>query len=575
MSLPPEKFLEILKAQIEANLKQSTGRPIMSKQDEFDMGQFNTNFAFESEIKTSGLKVKEIVHNAAPAVLYEHALKNEKGSFITKTGALVVSSGAKTGRSPADKRIVDNPTGQWAFSNEVWWGKVNIKLEEESFFINRERALDYLNTCNRLYVVDAYAGWDPRYRIKVRVITCRAYHALFMQNMLIMPTAAELQDFKPDFIIYNAGKFPANKYTKGMTSATSVCMHFKRHEMVILGTEYAGEMKKGILTLMMYMMPKKGQLPLHSSCNVGPLGDVTLFFGLSGTGKTTLSADPARYLIGDDEHVWTDSGVFNIEGGCYAKCVDLSGEKEPEIFAAIKFGTVLENVVYNPESRLVDYRDTSITENTRAAYPLNFIPNARIPAYIETHPSAIVLLCCDAFGVLPPVSILSPEQVQYYFISGYTAKVAGTEDGVKEPTATFSPCFGGPFLVWHPVVYAEMLAERLRKHKCNAYLLNTGYFGGPYGTGKRFPLRYTRKMVDAINDGSLAKAPTTKLPLFHLDVPTKIDGVPDELLYPSNTWSSKTAYDSQLNKLADLFKNNFNEYADKCSHDVKAAGPYF
>ena len=574
MSLPPEKFLELLKAQIDATLRSGNGVSSMSKQDAFDMSQFTTNFAFESEMKGSGLKVKDIIHNAAPAVLYEHALKNEKGSFITRSGALVVSSGAKTGRSPADKRIVDNPNGQWAFSNEIWWGKVNIKLDEESFNINRERALDYLNTCGRLYVVDAYAGWDPRYRIKVRVVTCRAYHALFMQNMLIMPPAHELQDFKPDFIIYNAGKFPANKYTKGMTSATSVSLHFKRSEMVILGTEYAGEMKKGILTLMMYLMPKKGQLPLHSSCNVGPKGDVTLFFGLSGTGKTTLSADPRRQLIGDDEHVWTDSGVFNIEGGCYAKCVGLS-DAEPEIMGAIKFGCVLENVVYNPESRRVDYNDTSITENTRAAYPLQYIPNARIPAVVESHPSAIVLLCCDAFGVLPPVSVLTPEQVQYYFISGYTAKVAGTEQGVKEPTATFSPCFAGPFLVWPPVVYAEMLADRLKKHSANAYLLNTGYFGGKYGVGKRFPLKYTRKMVDAINDGSLVGKPTTTLPVFNLNVPTHIDGVPDELLYPANTWTDKAAYDAQLNKLAELFKSNFVEYADKCSHEVKTAGPFF
>jgi phosphoenolpyruvate carboxykinase (ATP) len=575
MSLSPDKFLELIRAQIDANLRQTTGMQGMSKEGTFDVGQFTTNCAFESEMNSHGLNVRNIVHNATPAVLYEHALRNEKGSFITKSGAVVVSSGAKTGRSPTDKRIVDNPSGEWAFSNEVWWGKVNIKLSEESFFINRERALAYLNTCSRLYVVDAYAGWDPKYRIKIRVVTCRAYHALFMQNMLIMPTAAELVDFKPDFVIYNAGKFPANKYTKGMTSSTSVCMHFKRNEMVILGTEYAGEMKKGILTLMMYLMPKRGQLPLHSSCNVGPTGDVTLFFGLSGTGKTTLSADPNRALIGDDEHVWTDEGVFNIEGGCYAKCVGLSEKNEPEIFKAIRFGTVLENVVYNPDSRLVNYDDTSITENTRAAYPLHYIPNARIPATIDTHPSAIILLCCDAFGVLPPVSMLTPEQVQYYFISGYTAKVAGTEQGVKEPTATFSACFGSPFLVWHPIVYAEMLAERLKKHAANAYLLNTGYYQGKYGVGKRIPLKYTRKMVDAINSGELVGKPTEALPVFNLAVPTHIEGVPDEILMPRNTWTDKAAYDDQLAKLADLFKKNFTEYADRCPHEVCAAGPFF
>mmetsp|Transcript_19902 Transcript_19902/g.50187 ORF Transcript_19902/g.50187 Transcript_19902/m.50187 type:complete len:602 (+) Transcript_19902:181-1986(+) len=571
-------FLEALKKQIDANLahyERTPGPLQMSKQDEFDLGQFSTQKRFEKELaKKTGLNVKEILHNAAPAKLYEEALRAEEGSYISSTGALVVSSGAKTGRSPADKRIVDEPVGWWAFTNEVWWGKVNIKLDDESFLINRERAVDYLNTLKKIYVVDAYAGWDPKYRIKVRVITSRAYHALFMQNMLVMPDNKE-EFGSPDFIIYNAGCFPANRYTKGMSSSTSVCMHFRRKEMVILGTEYAGEMKKGILTLMMYAMPQQRQLPLHSSCNVGKNGDVSFFFGLSGTGKTTLSADPDRYLIGDDEHVWTDTGVFNIEGGCYAKAIDLSREKEPEIFDAIKFGSVVENVVFDYDTREIDYYDTSITENTRAAYPLHFIPNAMIPAKVDRHPSSIILLCCDAFGVLPPVSRLTAAQVQYYFISGYTAKVAGTEQGVTEPTATFSACFGAPFLVWHPIVYAEMLAQKLEEHACPAYLLNTGWSGGGYGVGKRMDIKHTRKLVNAIHDESILAAEFEEMPLFGLQVPKSLKGVPSEILQPRKAWADGAAYDKSLEKLYELFRNNFVEYADRCPLEVRQAGPYF
>jgi phosphoenolpyruvate carboxykinase (ATP) len=437
----------------------------------------------------------------------------------------------------------------------------------------RERAIDYLNTREQLYVVDAFAGWDKTCRIRVRIITTRAYHALFMQNMLILPSAQEQQNFIPEFVIYNAGCFPANRYTKGMSSSTCIALSFQRGEMVVLGTEYAGEMKKGILTLMMYQMPRMGHLCLHSSATVGNGGDVTVFFGLSGTGKTTLSADPKRRLIGDDEHVWTERGVFNIEGGCYAKAINLTRENEPEIFDSIQFGAVLENVCFNSQTRIVDYTDVSLTENTRCAYPLDFIPNAVIPAVVNSHPQAIVLLCCDAFGVIPPVSILNPDQVEYYFISGYTAKVAGTEQGVKEPTATFSPCFAGPFIVWHPVVYAKLLSDKLKHHKANAYLLNTGYVGGAYGVGKRCPLKYTRKIVDAINDGSLVNVKTQKMEVFNLDVPVEIPGVPSELLFPRTMWKDETAFDAQVAKLAGLFLNNFKEYESKCPASVKEAGP--
>lgn len=535
----------------------------------FELSQFTREKNYSKELEmNSGIRVQRVLHNAPSPVLYEEALRNEEGSYITSTGALAVSSGAKTGRSPGDKRIVE-----YEELKDIWWGKVNIGMSPHAFMTCRERAIDYLNTREQLYVVDAFAGWDKNYRIKVRIITTRAYHALFMQNMLVLPTDEEQQNFVPEFVIYNAGCFPANRYTKGMSSSSCVALCFQRREMVVLGTEYAGEMKKGILTLMMYEMPRHGHLTLHSSATVGELGDVTVFFGLSGTGKTTLSADPKRRLIGDDEHVWTDKGVFNVEGGCYAKAINLTRENEPEIFDAIQFGAVLENVCFDAQSRTVDYTDISLTENTRAAYPLQYIPNAVIPAVVDSHPQAIVLLCCDAFGVIPPVSILNPDQVEYYFISGYTAKVAGTEQGIKEPTATFSPCFAGPFIVWHPVVYAKLLSDKLKHHKANAYLLNTGYVGGAYGVGKRCPLKYTRKIVDAINDGSLANVKTRRMDTFNLDVPVEVPGVPNELLYPRDMWKDENAFDAQVAKLAGLFLTNFKEYETKCPSSVKEAGP--
>jgi phosphoenolpyruvate carboxykinase (ATP) len=502
--------------------------------------------------------------------MYEEALRNELGSTISSNGALMAFSGQKRGRCPADKRIVDNPES----SNNIWWGPVNIKLDQKVFMINRERAVDYLNTCERLYVIDGYAGWDPQYRIKVRIVCSRAYHALFMRNMLIRPTAEELKSYgEPDFVIFNAGSFPANRYTIGMTSSTSISVNFERREMVILGTQYAGEMKKVIFTVMHYLMPKAGVLSLHSSANEGPDGDVSLFFGLSGTGKTTLSADPHRFLIGDDEHCWSDRGVFNIEGGCYAKVIDLSAEKEPEIFNAIRFGSILENVVYNEDSREVDYTDNSLTENTRCAYPIEFIPNAKIPC-IGSHPSNIILLTCDAFGVLPPVSKLTEEQAMYHFISGYTAKIAGTEEGVTEPQATFSACFGAPFLVWHPIKYATMLAEKMKKHKANAWLINTGWNGGAYGTGKRISLKYSRAIIDAIHNGQLAKAEYETYPIFGLQIPKEVAGVPKEILNPSVSWAGgKTTYDATMSKLARLFVDNFKKFDDGSNPKIAAAGP--
>ena len=518
-------------------------------------------------LKPYGITVGEVLRNPPVGRLYE--LGVSEGDFITADGALAAYSGAKTGRSPKDKRIVDHP----ASSEDIWWGSVNIKLNEISFLANRQRAIDYLNTRERVYCIDGFAGWDPERRLKVRVICARPYHALFMHNMLMRPDRTELAAFgEPDYVIYNAGQFPANRHTPGMTSQTSISTSFERGEMAILGTEYAGEMKKGVFTIMNYLMPKQGVLSMHCSCNEGERGDVTLFFGLSGTGKTTLSADPRRQLIGDDEHCWSDDGVFNIEGGCYAKCVKLSAEKEPEIFRAVRFGAVVENVILDPATRIVNYNDESLTENTRVSYPIEFIPRAKIPC-VGGHPKNIVFLTCDAFGVLPPVSRLTPEQAMYHFISGYTAKVAGTEMGVTEPQATFSACFGAAFLVWHPTKYAQMLAERMRNHEAQAWLINTGWSGGGYGVGSRIALAYTRAIIDAIHEGVLTNCPTTQDPFFGLAVPERVPRVPDGILLPHEAWTDHAAYSRSAKKLVALFHENFQQYADAASEEVVAAGP--
>jgi phosphoenolpyruvate carboxykinase (ATP) len=520
-------------------------------------------------LKEYELTVGEVHRNLAPSVLYEHAIRYEKDAHIAEKGALVAYSGVKTGRSPKDKRVVKDG----ASDNEVWWGTVNIPLEPRAFAINRERAKDYLNTRDRLYCVDAFAGWDPRYRLKVRVICSRPYHALFMHTMLIRPTKAELETFgQPDFVIFNAGEFPANRLTAGMGSKTSVDLSLEENELVILGTEYAGEMKKGVFTVANYYAPKRGVLSMHCSATADKeTGRSSLLFGLSGTGKTTLSADPKRHLIGDDEHCWGDDGIFNIEGGCYAKAINLTPESEPDIFQALRFGAVLENVVMD-EDHLVDYSNVSITENTRGAYPIEFIKNAKIPC-VAGHPTDIIFLTCDAFGVLPPVSSLSPEQAMYHFISGYTAKVAGTEVGVKEPSATFSACFGGPFLVWHPNKYAELLSAKLKEHGTRVWLVNTGWSGGSYGIGKRIKLAHTRAIVDAIHSGALVKASIQRDPIFGLDAVTACPDVPSEILIPRNVWSDRAAYEATAKKLAGLFTENFARYEGSVSAAVKAAGP--
>lgn len=517
-----------------------------------------------------GITVKAIHRNLSPAKLYEHSIRYEFGSSIADSGALVAYSGAKTGRSPLDKRIVRHADSE----RDVWWGAVNVPMDPHAFQLNRERAIDYLNTRERLYVIDGYAGWHPQHRLKIRVICAQPYHALFMHNMLIRPTMDELVDFgKPDYSIFNAGRFPANRLTEGMTSKTSIDLFFEKGEMVILGTEYAGEMKKAVFTVMNYIMPQQGMLSMHSSATADPQsGKSSVFFGLSGTGKTTLSADPKRLLIGDDEHVWGDDGIFNIEGGCYAKAIDLTQENEHDIFQAIRFGSVLENVVFDDEGHHVDFHDTRITQNTRGAYPIEFIQNAKVPC-IAGHPADIIFLTCDAFGVLPPVSKLTTEQAMYHFISGYTAKVAGTEIGVTEPVATFSACFGAPFLIWHPAKYAGLLAEKLAEHQVNVWLVNTGWSGGSYGVGERIQLKFTRAIIDAIHDGTLADAATQPDSIFGIHVVQEVPNVPSEILIPEQTWADKKAFAATAAKLAGLFIENFKQFESGVTAEVKAAGP--
>jgi phosphoenolpyruvate carboxykinase (ATP) len=520
------------------------------------------------DLKKQGISASKIHRNRSVARLFKGAMARDE-YIPSDAGAMIAKSGVKTGRSPGDKRVVEESDSK----EDVWWGKVNIPLSEDSFGRIKQEALEFLNGCEDIFVVDGFAGWDPKYKIKVRIICSREYHALFMHNMLIRPTEDELASYgDPDWVVYNAGVALASEGIEGLTSQTCSGLNLKSQEMVIIGSEYAGEMKKGIFTVLNYTLPKQGVLSMHCSANEGSGGDTALFFGLSGTGKTTLSADPNRNLIGDDEHGWSEDGIFNFEGGCYAKTIDLSEEKEPEIFRAIRFGSVLENVVYDPETYKVDYSDGSITENTRCSYPVEYIDNAKIPC-VGGHPDNIVFLTCDAFGVLPPVSKLTRGQAMYHFISGYTAKVAGTEVGVTEPEATFSACFGAAFLVWHPTKYAEMLAEMIDRHGSTVWLVNTGWSGGAYGVGERFPLKHTRAIIDAVLDNSMRSAEFDTLDIFGLEIPKVVNHVPPEILNPRTTWADKNAYDSTASKLAAMFVENFKKYADRATAEILDAAP--
>lgn len=496
-------------------------------------------------------KVLEIVYNITPAHYYEYIM-DEYNTKITSNGAIVAYSGVKTGRSPTDRRIVYSKK----YRNDLWYPK-EAEISNHVFYTNKETAICYLNQLDRVFVFDGYVNWHSEYKVKVRVISSRAYHCLFMYNMLIRPTSEELENFgDPDITIYNAGCFPCNRYTESMTSSTSVNLNLETKEIVILGTQYAGEMKKGIFSMMNFFMPVENNiLSLHSSCNISyDEENVCLFFGLSGTGKTTLSADPSRKLIGDDEHCWYDDGIFNIEGGCYAKCINLNKEKEPDIYKAIRFGALFENVVLNDTTREVDFNDSSITENIRLSYPINYIANAHIPC-IAKHPNNVVLLTCDAFGVLPMVCKLNEEQAMYHFVSGYTAKVAGTEEGIKEPQAVFSACYGEAFLLCHPMKYALLLSEKLRKHDAQCWLVNTGWVGGKYGEGSRCDISITREIVNSIYDGSLLEEECYDFKLLNMNMKS-----PKKYAHPRSSWKNSEDYDKTLNKLESLFKDNYLKY---------------
>ncbi|MFM8284487.1 MAG: phosphoenolpyruvate carboxykinase (ATP) [Planctomycetaceae bacterium] len=523
------------------------------------------------DLSALGITRPSVVRNAPPARLYEDAVVGER-AVIAATGALAVRSGARTGRSPADKHVVRDPRS----AADVWWGHVNQPTDTDHFLANRSRAAEFLDGREVVYVQDGFAGWDPATQVKVRVVCSRAYHALFMHTMLIRPTAAQLAAFgEPDFTILNAGATEADPARSPTGSRTAIDLSLERGELVILGTEYAGEMKKGVFTLMHWRLPGRGILSMHCAANEGlaSRGDVALFFGLSGTGKTTLSADPRRRLIGDDEHGWGDAGVFNVEGGCYAKCIRLSAEREPEIYRAIRFGTVLENVVVDEVSREVDYDSAALTENTRAAYPIDFIDNAKIPC-VAGHPRNVIFLTCDASGVLPPVSRLSRPQAMYHFLSGYTARVAGTEMGVVEPQAAFSACFSAAFLVRDPAVYARLLADRLERHHARAWLVNTGWTGGAHGAGRRIDLAATRRIIDAIHAGRLDDAPCVRDGVFGLDAVSAVPGVEDDrLLIPRRAWADEDAWERAARGLAGRFKANFEPLAAAAGADVLAAGP--
>lgn len=497
----------------------------------------------------------KIVHrNLSADELIRISLERGEGK-LASTGALAVSTGKYTGRSPKDKYIVKEPS----VAEHVDWGSVNQPMAPEQFERLYQKALAYMQD-KELFVFDGFAGADDKARLAIRVINEFAWQNLFARQLFIRPSEEELQSHKPEFTVICLPKLQADPQTDGTRSETFICISFEKKVVLIGGTEYAGEMKKSIFSVLNYMLPFKGILPMHCSANVGEAGDVALFFGLSGTGKTTLSADPDRRLIGDDEHGWSDDGVFNFEGGCYAKCVNLSEEKEPQIWNAIRHGTVLENVVLDPETGVADYDDTSLTENTRAAYPIEMIPGAVIPGKAG-HPTVIIFLTADAFGVLPPIAKLTKEQAMYHFISGYTSKLAGTERGVTEPEATFSACFGAPFLPLHPKKYAEMLGEKIDKHDVRVYLVNTGWSGGPYGVGKRMNLSYTRRMVTAAVNGSIEQASFTPDPIFGLLCPDFIEGVPSEVLQPRNTWSDKDAYDKAAKDLAERFEKNYQKFS--------------
>jgi len=519
-------------------------------------------------LDTVGLKnLKNEYWNLPTPALYEEALKRNEG-IVSHLGPLVVRTGQFTGRSPNDKFVVEENTNK----DKIWWGKVNRPYDEDKFDELERRMSSYLQGKD-VFVQDCYCGAEPEYRMPVRIITQYAWHNLFIRNMFIQAPTEDLAHFDPEFVVIDCPGFHANMEIDGTNSDIFILVNFEKKKVLIGGTEYAGEMKKSVFSAMNFFLPLKNVMPMHCSANIGPNGDTAIFFGLSGTGKTTLSADASRTLIGDDEHGWSDNGIFNFEGGCYAKVIKLSPEAEPEIYDTTRrFGTILENVGIDMTTRRVDLDDGSLTENTRAAYPISHIPNASKDGK-GGHPDNIIFLTADAFGVLPPVSKLTQEQAMYHFLSGYTAKVAGTERGVTEPQATFSTCFGAPFMTQHPNVYAELLGEKIAKHEVKCWLVNTGWTGGPYGIGHRMKIQHTRAMVNAVLDGDLGSVDYETDPIFGLEVPRTCPNVPEEVLNPKNTWDNKAAYDEQAIKLAAMFNENFKQFEDQVSEEVKNTAP--
>ncbi|MGG1660581.1 phosphoenolpyruvate carboxykinase (ATP) [Brevibacillus sp. NRS-1366] len=512
------------------------------------------------------LGATKVYSNLPVAGLVEMAVKRGEG-ILTDKGALNALTGKFTGRSPKDKFVVDEAS----VHDKINWGPVNQPISPEKFQALQQDVLEYLQTKEELFVFDGFAGADTTYRLPIRVVNEYAWHNLFARQLFIRPTAEELVTHEAEFTVIYAPDFKANPAVHGTNSETFIVLSFEHRTVLIGGTEYAGEMKKSIFSVMNMLLPERNVLSMHCSANIGKDGDVALFFGLSGTGKTTLSADPNRFLIGDDEHGWSDNSVFNIEGGCYAKCIKLSEEGEPQIWKAIEFGTVLENVDVDEVTRTADYDSQKYTENTRAAYPVEAIPGAVIPG-VGGHPNVIVFLTADSFGVLPPISKLTKEQAMYHFLSGYTSKMAGTERGVSAPQTEFSTCFGAPFLPLHPVVYAEMLGKKIDEHDVQVYLVNTGWTGGPVGVGQRMKLSYTRAMVTAALNGELAKVDYAADATFGVQVPTSCPNVPAEVLQPRNTWANKEEYDKQAADLANRFIENFQKNFPNAS-EISKAGP--
>jgi phosphoenolpyruvate carboxykinase (ATP) len=505
-------------------------------------------------------------YNYLENALIEAAVKRDEGR-LGRNGTFLVATGRHTGRSPKDKFVVRTPSVE----NSIWWEN-NRPMDPARFELLHADMLEHVRG-RELFVQDLYAGADPAQRLDVRVVTELAWHGLFIRHLLRRPERAELDAFEPDFTILNCPSFQAEPERHGCRSETVIAINFDRRLVLIGGTAYAGENKKSVFTLLNYILPERGIMPMHCSANHAPGNpvDTAVFFGLSGTGKTTLSADPSRVLIGDDEHGWSDRGTFNFEGGCYAKTINLSPEAEPEIYATTRmFGTVIENMVYDPETFELDFDDASLTANTRCAYPLDYIPNAS-PTGLGGHPKNIIMLTCDAFGVLPPIARLSPAQAMYHFLSGFTAKVAGTERGVTEPEPTFSTCFGAPFMPRRPEVYGNLLREKIARHGATCWLVNTGWTGGAYGTGRRMPIRATRALLSAALDGSLHTVQFRKDPNFGFDVPVSVPGVEDRLLDPRRTWADPEAYDRQAAKLVQMFADNFAQYVPYIDEDVKAA----